>query len=94
VSADQINLLDEIRLLDRKTVADALGVAAETLDEWVRAKSFPQPIQCVSGGPKRWRFAVIKAWIEKRQRSRYVPPKARGALMRGETLKRRRTGGK
>lgn len=93
MSADQTNLLDEIRLLDRRQVAEALGITGDTLDDWVRAKAFPAPIQCVSGGPKKWRFAVVRAWLEKRARARYQPPSARGSLRRGKTLKRRGSNG-
>jgi predicted DNA-binding transcriptional regulator AlpA len=88
--AGQINPLDEIRLLSRVEVAEALGVAAETLDDWVRKRSFPPPLQGVRGGPRKWRFAVVRAWVEKRARARYSAPSPRGALKRGTTLTIRR----
>jgi predicted DNA-binding transcriptional regulator AlpA len=72
--------LDDIRLLGRKQVAEALGVAAETLDDWVRARAFPSPIQARPGAPKKWPFKTVKDWIEKRKRARYVPPTRRGRL--------------
>jgi predicted DNA-binding transcriptional regulator AlpA len=89
VSADQTNPLDDIRLLDRKTVADALGVAADTLDDWCRRGLFPRAIQARAGGPKRWPLKTVKDWIERRKRARYSPPSARGSLRRGNQLKRR-----
>jgi hypothetical protein len=72
--------LDSIRLLNRKQVAEALGRAPDTLDSWVRKGVFPAPLQAAPGAPKQWRFTVVMAWLEKRSRSRYVPPTPRGKL--------------
>ena len=75
--------LDAIRLLDRRQVAEAVGRSGDTLDDWVRKGRFPPPLQARQGAPKQWRVATVRAWIEKRQRARYVAPTKRGALKRG-----------
>jgi predicted DNA-binding transcriptional regulator AlpA len=72
--------LDAIKLLSRKDVARALGRSTDTLDSWVRRGVFPAPLQAAPGAPKQWRYTVVLAWIEKRQRSRYQPPSKRGQL--------------
>ena len=68
--------LDTITLLSAKQVADAVGRSVETLNEWCRKGTFPRPMQSVPGGPKQWRLSTVKAWIEKRQRARYLAPLA------------------
>src|SRR4051812_158921 len=80
--------LDKITLLNRRQVAEALGRSAETLDQWCKDGSFPKPIQARPGAPKQWQMSVVVAWLEKRKRSRYVPPAKRGSLMRGNQLKK------
>ena len=72
--------IDEIRLLDRRQVAEALGRSPDTLDFWVRQGKFPTPIQAYPGAKKQWRLAVVKAWLTKRERARYRPPTPRGRL--------------
>jgi predicted DNA-binding transcriptional regulator AlpA len=84
--------LDSITLLDRGQVAKAIGRSPDTLDEWVAAGKFPRPIQAIDGGRKQWPLAQVKAWIAKRQRSRYQPRSPRGALKRGSKLIRQRGG--
>jgi hypothetical protein len=81
-------------VISRKEVALALNRSPETIDEWIERKLFPAWLQQTPGGPKEQTVETVRAWIEKRRRSRYVAPKARGALMRGSMLRRRRTGGK
>ena len=78
--------LDEIKLLDLRQVADAVGRSEDTLDHWIRLRLFPAPIQARPGAKRQWRLSVVKAWIEKRSRARYQPPKPRGKLMRGTRL--------
>jgi predicted DNA-binding transcriptional regulator AlpA len=78
--------LDEIRLLNRRQVAEAVNCSPNTLDGWVGKKLFPSPLQARPGGPKQWRLSTVKAWIEKRCRARYVPPTPRGQLKHGNKL--------
>jgi predicted DNA-binding transcriptional regulator AlpA len=80
------NDLDDIRLLDARQVADALGRSVDTLNAWVAARQFPAPIQAYPGAKKQWTLAVVKAWIEQRRRARYRARSPRGALMRGRHL--------
>lgn len=75
---------DEIRLLKLRQVAEVLGVAPDTINGWVRRGHFPRPIQARPGTPKMWRFTVVRDWLEKRQRSRYVPPTPRGQLKQNQ----------
>jgi predicted DNA-binding transcriptional regulator AlpA len=82
--------LDAVTLLTRKQVAGLVGRSADTLDEWVAAGKFPRPIQAIDGGRKQWPLAQVKAWIAKRQRSRYQPRSPRGSLKRGSKLIRQR----
>ena len=79
----QVNF-DEIRLLDRRQVAEAVGRSPDTLDGWVRDGLFPPPLQARPGGPKQWKLTTVRDWIAKRQRSRYQPPARRGRLRRGK----------
>jgi predicted DNA-binding transcriptional regulator AlpA len=72
--------LDEVRLLNRRQVAEAVGRSPDTLDEWVRKGLFPSPMQARAGAPKQWPYRQVVAWIEKRRRARYVPPTRRGRL--------------
>jgi predicted DNA-binding transcriptional regulator AlpA len=71
---------NSIKLLSRKEVAAAVGRSGDTLDQWVRKGLFPAPLQACPGAPKQWRFTTVMAWVEKRARSRYVPPSPRGQL--------------
>jgi predicted DNA-binding transcriptional regulator AlpA len=75
--------INEIKLLTRRQVAEVIGRTPDTLDFWVKQGFFPAPMQAFPGAPKAWRFAVVRDWIEKRQRSRYRPPTPRGQLKRG-----------
>jgi predicted DNA-binding transcriptional regulator AlpA len=78
-----VSKFDDIRLLDLRQVAGAIGRSPATINEWVRLKIFPPPFQARPGGPKAWRFSTVQAWIEKRARARYSPPAPRGQLKRG-----------
>ena len=40
-----------------------LDIAPSTLWRWVKAGTFPQPLQPVKRGWFRWREADIEAWI-------------------------------
>jgi len=76
-------------VISRKEVALALNRSPETIDEWIERKIFPAWLQQTPGGPKEQTVETVRAWIERRRRSRYVAPMPRGAIRRGKTLKRR-----
>ena len=80
---DDDSTLDSIRLINLKQVADVANASTDTVNGWVRGKLFPPPIQARPGGRKLWKLSVVKAWVERRARARYVPPKPRGRLKRG-----------
>lgn len=81
--------LDSVRLLTRAEVAQVLNISTATLDDYVKRQVFPRPIQHVAGGRKMWKFVTVRDWIDRRSRSRYSPPKARGALKQGHNILRR-----
>jgi transposase len=67
-------------MMSRREVATALNRSAETIDDWIAKGLFPRWVQQTPGGPKEQLVSVVAAWIEKRKRARYVPPKPRGRL--------------
>jgi predicted DNA-binding transcriptional regulator AlpA len=78
--------LDAIKLINRRQVAEAVGRSPDTIDTWVRKGAFPSPLQALPGAPKQWRLSVVRAWIEKRSRARYVPPTKRGRLKQEQKI--------
>jgi predicted DNA-binding transcriptional regulator AlpA len=83
--------LDAIKLLSLKQVAAAVGRSPDTINQWCREGFFPKPLQARPGAPKQWRMKTVADWIEKRARARYTPPSPRGAIRRGEQLRRRKS---
>jgi predicted DNA-binding transcriptional regulator AlpA len=75
--------LDEIRLVNLRQVAEAVGRSPDTINHWVPKGLFPAPMQAFPGAPKQWRYSTVQAWIEKRSRARYKAPTPRGQLKRG-----------
>jgi hypothetical protein len=67
-------------MMSRREVAAAVNRAPETVDDWIAKGLFPRWLQAVPGGPKEQLTSVVRAWLLKRQRARYVPPKPRGRL--------------
>jgi predicted DNA-binding transcriptional regulator AlpA len=82
---------DSVTLLTRQQVAGLLGIAISTLDDYVKRRVVPTPIQLTPGGRKMWKLATIKALVDKRARSHYSKPAPRGALMQGKRVKRWRS---
>jgi predicted DNA-binding transcriptional regulator AlpA len=74
--------IEDITLVDLKEVAQAVGRSPATVKNWAAAGIFPKPLQATPRGKMQWRLTTIKAWLDKRQRRRYVPPTARGALLK------------
>lgn len=80
--------LDDIRLIDAHAVAYLIGRSLWTIDHWIRIGKFPRPIQARPGAKRQWKFATVRAWVEKRSHAKYRPPAPRGLLKRGQSLGR------
>ena len=54
-----------ITLVNKARVAIATGLAQPTIDSWVRAGKFPEPIKLgeCRNSPVRWRWCEIQEWI-------------------------------
>ena len=54
-----------IALVNKARVAIATGLAQPTIDSWVRAGKFPEPIKLgeCRNSPVRWRWRVVQEWI-------------------------------
>lgn len=55
----------EIKILREKEVMGILGVSRDTLNRWVKNKSFPSPIQLGSRS-KGWPKQVVDEWLAAR----------------------------
>ena len=65
-----MKLLDKItedqnldRVLDKRAVADFIGVSTPTLDRMVRRGHFPKPIQ-LSLKKLGWQLRAVMAWLD------------------------------
>ena len=67
-----ITTINDIRLLDRRLVAEAVGRSPD--DMILRSARASFPIQAYPGAKNQWRLAVVKAWLTKRERARDRPP--------------------
>ena len=73
--------LDDIRAIRLREVAREVGnYAPDTIEDWVRKGKFPPPFVASPGSPKLWLVKDVRAWIEKRKRSRNTKPAPRGFL--------------
>ena len=71
------------KLLWKKSeAAYQLGVTTWTIDRWLREGSFPKPVYLRKGGQPKWRMEDLRAFIEKRRRSRAPKSEPRGAASR------------
>ena len=63
------NALTGIKLLNRREVADAIGVHADTVKRWVKEGHFPAPRKIGPGrfGKVAWRAIDVRRWLRKRQ---------------------------
>jgi predicted DNA-binding transcriptional regulator AlpA len=56
-------------LIRKRDLLKMIGVNASTLDEWIKAKTFPAPIILNPGAGREiiaWRLRDVLAWIESR----------------------------
>jgi predicted DNA-binding transcriptional regulator AlpA len=62
-----LNVADEhlnVGVVDVSEVMQAAGISSRTtLDTWIKSGKFPQPLQVVAGGRRKWSRAVVMAWI-------------------------------
>lgn len=56
-------------LLNKKAVAELLGVTERTLERWIMEERFPRPIR-VAGSSHclRWRRSTIERYLDKQSR--------------------------
>ena len=66
-----------IKLLNKKQVADLLGVSVWTISDWIRKSKFPRPIYLSPGHPQKWREVDIEIWLQRQ--AKQVKPILRGA---------------
>ena len=71
-----------ITLISSEELAAHLGCSAWALSEWQRRGLMPRPSIRLAPNLHRWRLSDIEAWLAKLARSPYIPPAARGALLR------------
>jgi predicted DNA-binding transcriptional regulator AlpA len=57
-----------MKLYGVKEIAEALGVRADTVSQWILRGKLPEPTERLSAGPV-WLASVIEPWIEARQAS-------------------------
>lgn len=53
-----------MRLLDRNSVAERLGISSRTLDRMVASGEFPSPVR-ICGRPK-WPVEVVDQWFDEK----------------------------
>ena len=53
-------------ILRESELVEIIGVSCQTIRRWVKAGTFPKPIQ-LSERRIGWEFAAIKEWLEKRK---------------------------
>jgi hypothetical protein len=75
-------------VISAQETATAVNRSVETLNDWIGRGQFPRWIQQAPGAPREQLVSVVAAHLMRARRRRYVPPSPRGALKRGETLKR------
>ena len=58
-----------MKMLKRRDVAEAVGVAERTIDRWLAHGTFPQPVEI---GPRtlRWREVDLEAFVDGRAKER------------------------
>jgi predicted DNA-binding transcriptional regulator AlpA len=59
-------------LLDRKEVAQRLGISVFTLSRWVKSGRFPKPIK-IAFNKYRWRLLDVARWIDVQARKHSEP---------------------
>lgn len=49
-------------MLTARDIGQLFGITGGTLDNWIRERDFPAPLQVAAGASRRWDVAAVRAW--------------------------------
>ena len=68
-----------VRLLTKGDVCRAISISPRTLDYWIKAGKFPQPIRVNGQRLARWRPSDLDEWIDGQPRAKCAARKVEAA---------------